>query len=111
VEFSITVTVAEHGTNATNGHRFLDGFTRAHPEVGAAVSQNLETGHMTVTFIVEAEDLLKGVSLGKKVFIEGATESGLGGSEILDASIHVVADDEDEPACQVIYPRELQPVC
>ena len=102
-EYRLTVTVADHGHDLENGERFLDGFMEAHPEVGPSVSQNTETGTLSVTFSVDAEDPDAAYEQSKTIFPEGANASGLPPTHIVKVELELVEDaelaedDEREP--------------
>ncbi len=104
MEFELTVTVSNHGHDLENGERFAQGFTDTHPEVGAIVEQNVETGLLAVTFWFEAEDCPEAAERGAQIFQEGATASGLEASEFVGANVSVVQPDQEEKEA-----RELQP--
>ena len=103
VELRLTVTVARLGHDLENGDRFLRGFTTTHPEVGAVVDQNVQTGELSVTFSFDAEDFTEGAQIGARIFQDGADASGLEAAELIDACFSVVPEHEEEKA------RELQP--
>jgi hypothetical protein len=102
--YRFTWTVAEHGRLPENGERFLEGFTDAHPEVGPVVSQNTATGHLSITFSLEADDFNAAVEQAIRVFEDGAAASQLEPTEILDLAASLATDHETHEA------RELQPV-
>lgn len=77
MEFQVTVTIADHGGEPENGLRWLRGFWETHPEVGAVVDQNTETGELSVTFAFDAADLLDAGQKWPPIFVDGATASGL----------------------------------
>jgi hypothetical protein len=104
VEFELTVTVSDHGHDLENGERFAQGFTDTHPEVGAIVEQNVETGLLSVTFWFEAEDFREAAERGPTIFYDGATASGLEASTFVDAHVSVVQPEREEEET-----RELQP--
>jgi hypothetical protein len=101
VEYRLTVTVAQHGHDPENGERLLHGFITTHPEVGAVVDQNTETGELSVTYSVDAEDFSTVAERGSSIFAEGATASGLEPTEVINATFDVVRAEDDA--------RELQP--
>jgi hypothetical protein len=104
VEYELTVTVSRHGHDLENGKRFARGFAEAHPEVGAIVEQDTETGLISVTYWFEADDFAEAADRGALIFNEGASASGLEASEFVTAQLSAVdADRETEPK------RELQP--
>jgi hypothetical protein len=77
MEFQVTVTIADHGHDPACGEKFLTGFWETHPEVGAVVDQNVETGELSVTFGFDAPDLLTAGNAWLTIFIAGAEASGL----------------------------------
>ena len=87
MEFRVTVTIAEHGHDPENGLRFLKGFRETHPETGPVVDQNVETGRLAVTYSFDANDLLDAMSIGPRIFVEGATASGLPATALTDFAV------------------------
>src|SRR4051812_33601023 len=69
-EYRLTITVSEHGSAPENGERFLNGFMREHPEVGPSVAQNVATGTLSVTFIVDASGGKDAMERGLKIFCD-----------------------------------------
>lgn len=94
--YRFTWTIAEHGVAPENGERFLEGFLATHPEVGPVVSQNVETGELSVTFSLEADDMKSAVSHGIDIFAEGAVASGLAPTEVVDLNASLATDSRDE---------------
>ena len=97
-EHRIHVTVSEHGFEPENGERFLAGFMATHPDVGPSVSQNTETGTLSVTFSLDAEDASEALDLGRTAFCEGAAESGLPVTRVVALEATFVAEAEYEEA-------------
>lgn len=102
MEVRLSFTVAEHGYDPENGERFLEGFTSAFPGGGPSVSQDTGAGTLTVTFALDAKDAKEAIEEGLRVFVAGASESGLRPTDVLDIEASVVAAEESEAA-------ELQP--
>ena len=101
--YRFTWTVADHGFAVENGERFLDAFTHAYPELGASVAQNTATGHLSVTFSINASDIHDAVERAREVFATGAAASGLEPSEVVDLAASLATAEQYEPE------RELQP--
>jgi hypothetical protein len=111
MEFRLTVTIAEHGRDPSNGNRFLGGFVKTHPETGAVVDQNTETGELSVTFAFDAQDLLDAMRIGPTIFVEGTTASGLPATKVTDYGLAAdfrITAVETETEDDAI--RELAPV-
>lgn len=104
MEFQLTVSVSHHGHDLVNGEKFSHGFAVTHPESGAVVEQNVETGVISVTIWYTAEDFREAAERGAAIFTEGATASGLEPSDFLDARMSVVDPDHETDKT-----RELQP--
>jgi hypothetical protein len=97
------MTVSEHGFLPENGERFLEGFVETHPEVGPVVSQNTQTGSLSVTISFDAEDIGEAAVRGTQIFIDGAEASGLEPPDEIEITASVAtAEQYDEE-------RELQP--
>lgn len=103
MEFRLTITVDAYGGLEGSGERVLEGFLEAHSEVGPVVSQNLESGMLSVTFSLPAEDLDQAFELGRRVFTEGMAASGFEPVPVVAASVATVAADDR------IADYELQP--
>src|SRR5205823_944916 len=86
-EFRVTVTIAEHGRDPENGHRFLRGFRATHPDIGPVVDQDIESGHLSVTFSYEAKDLMDAMNKWPSIFADGAQASGLTRTPLMDFAI------------------------
>jgi hypothetical protein len=102
MEVRFSFTIAEHGFDVEAAERFLDGFLTAHPETGPVVSQNIRTGELSVTFSVDAEDVLDAVQRAREVFLEGATASGLMPTPVIEISAAAVR----EPTPQTLAERQ-----
>jgi hypothetical protein len=99
----MTVTVADHGRDLNNGEQFLDGFVSTHPETGPVVDQNTETGHLSITYSFDADELRDAWQLGGQIFVDGANASGLEPTDFIGSRLDPVGADE------LIDDRELQP--
>lgn len=73
MDYRLSITMSNLGQNPANGERFLEAFQATHPEVGAVVSQNTETGTLTTTFTVEARDAQHAVDVARPIFADAAT--------------------------------------
>lgn len=100
--YRLTWTLDRHGQDPANGEKFLEGFVNAHPEVGAVVSQNTATGHLSVTFSFEAKDFDDALARGKEIFVAGASLSELEPADIVDLTVSLASAEDYEPD------RELQ---
>lgn len=103
VDIRLQFTIAEHGAEPANGERFMEGFMAVIPEGGPSISQNLETGSLTITFALEAGDAKEALDRGLEVFADGAARTGLEPTAVLDLEASVVRWQEPEAV------PELQP--
>lgn len=94
MEYQITVEVAEYGHEPEDGERFLSGFMETHPEVGPAVSQNTETGVLTILFSFEAAEVGDLAEEAATVFSDGAQATGLPATKVLSMHIDLVEDED-----------------
>jgi len=100
--FRLRLIVAEYGHDPANGERFFDAFMATHPKAGPVVSQNTETGQLTVTIAVDASDITEAVERAIPIFSDGCNASGLPLTDVLDINATLIqADELDET-------RELQ---
>jgi hypothetical protein len=91
MEFRITITVGEHGVSEDSASTFLDGFLATHPETGPVVSQDRETGSLSVTFALPADDANQAIDRARRVFRDGVSASGLEPSAVLGVEAVLVS--------------------
>ena len=100
--FRLTWTLSEYGDDPANGERFLEGFAAVHPDVGPVVSQNTETGRLSVTFSLEAKDASDALEKGLDVFVKGAAKSGLPPTDVIDVSVTAIARESREEELELV---------
>ena len=93
-EWRVTVSMYGYGRDEDAAEALLEAFLEKYPEGGPVVSQNIETEHTSVTFVVTAGDPNHAASLAQIAFIEGASCSGLPPVEWGGFEIVPVADDD-----------------
>jgi hypothetical protein len=98
MDYEITFTISEHGRDPEAGARFLEGFLSTHPETDPVVEQNLETGELSVSITVSADDPYVAVDAARPILVEGADASGLAVTDIVSMLVEHVG---------VAEPREL----
>ena len=94
--YRLTLTVSDHGRSPENGEIMLGAFATTHPEVGPVVSQNTETGSLTVTIAVAAADASEAVKEAIPIFLEGLVKSGLAPANTLEISAGPITSEEQE---------------
>jgi len=102
VEYRITAVISHHGLSDEIAERCLDALLVRHPENGPVVSQNTETGELTLTIALEATDPWAAAKLASEVIGGTLDVLALPMTEILDV---VVALADREPAPEDV--REL----
>ena len=101
--FRLRLRISDFGRDPENGERLLEAFTKAHPEVGPVVSQNVQTGRLVVTIAVDGTDITDALGKGVPIFVDGLGASKLAPSGALEISASLIPTDELEEA------RILQP--
>ena len=102
MEYRVTITISDYGSDPANGERFLAGFMETHPEAGPAVAQNLRTGTLSVTFSIDADGLAGVADQASSIFADGALATGLEPTPLIHAEVESVSDEEliDEAAAE-----------
>jgi hypothetical protein len=93
MEYRITIDISEYGHDPENGERFSRAFTQAHPEVGAVVAQNTETGVLSIVFTIEADDFVEVAPRASDIFMESVR--GFEPTQVLSAHYDLVSQDEE----------------
>ena len=83
MDHQIEITVTEHGHDPDSGDRLVGAFYDLRPEVDAVVDQNVKTGDLTATFILDAEGAEEAVNEGLRHFMEAARRAGLHPTTVL----------------------------
>ncbi len=103
MEHRVSITISGRGREAENGDKLLGAFHDLDSEVDAVVDQNLETGHLTVTFFVDADSATGAVESGAVIFADALFEATLPLTQVVDVHASLASDDA-EP-----LERELEP--
>ena len=103
-EHRVQISVSEHGFDLENGDRLMESFMAAAPEVGPSVSQNTETGTLSMTFSLDATDAKSAVEEGVRIFATAMGNAGFEPTQVLSIESFVVPDEEETPA------EEAEPV-
>lgn len=90
----MTVTITEHGRSDELAERCLDALTKLYPETGPVVTQNTQTGHLTLTVGMDATDPWAATNLGGRIITESLNEARLPQSEVVDVCVTAVAFDD-----------------
>lgn len=80
MDFRFTISIEGHGARDVaedNSMALLEAFEETHPEVGAAVGADLETGVLEVTFCASGRSLDDAAEKASNIFVEAAIASGL----------------------------------
>jgi len=103
MEYQVTVDVSDYGYEPENGERFLKGFMEAHSETGPVISQNTETGVLTVLFSFTPEaGSVDGPTQAARLFGHGAGMAGLPPTEVLSFHIDLIRDEEQSEAREAV---------
>jgi hypothetical protein len=96
--FRLRLSISNLGRDPENGERLLDAVKKTHPEAGSVVSQNVQTGRLVGTIVVEATDITDALGKGVPIFVDGLGASKLALSGVLDISASLIPTDELEEA-------------
>jgi hypothetical protein len=84
VDHRIDITVAGEGADPATGDRLLGALHEVLPTADAVIDQNIETGDLTATFVVDGESTGEAAKRGIDVFALAADRAGMD-------SLHTVA--------------------
>ncbi len=90
----MTMTIAEHGASDEAAEKCLDALLDLYPKSGPVVSQNTETGHLTLTVAVDATDPWAAANLGARILATSLDRAGLPVTLITDVTVTVVEHDD-----------------
>jgi hypothetical protein len=96
-EHRIQITVSEHGFDLDNGDKLMETFMATAPEVGPSVSQNTETGTLSMTFSLDADDAKGAVETAVQIFTKVMATARFPVTKVLSIESFVVPDDEEVP--------------
>lgn len=94
-EFTLTITIGEHGYSEEAAEKTLDAFLKLVPDAGPVVSQNLAQGTLSITIGLQATDPWAASNIGRDRLAEGLTEAGLAFTSVVD--LCVTASDYQAP--------------
>jgi hypothetical protein len=83
-EQHVTICVAEHGHDEENSEIWLDALLEVAGEAGPVVTQNPDSGTLTMSFTVEAEDPTGAISAAADVYRLAADVTGLAETAIIE---------------------------
>jgi hypothetical protein len=95
VDHRIDITVAECGRDPENGDRLLGALYDIGPAAEAVIDQNVSTGNLTASFVIEGETMGSAVKEGIDVFAAAAARAGLGTPHAIALSAAECSRDED----------------
>jgi hypothetical protein len=98
MEHRLTITITEYGADVDAADRVLDAFNDQHPEVGVAVAQETGSGHLLITFSLDADDVNDAYERGRPVFVESMKATGLEPTQFVDLHVETVPDLEPAEA-------------
>lgn len=93
-EHDIQITVSEHGFDPENGVRLTQSFMELYPDAGPAVSQNVRTGTLSVTFTVDADNAQSAFEAGAILFARSMMAAKLDPTQILSVESSIVGEAE-----------------
>lgn len=102
-EFQITMAMADHGRPEVAEQRaeqFLTAFEDTHPKAGPAVGADLVAGTLEVTFGVDATNVDAALDIGRRLYADAVTASGLRPTKVVRIEIEAVPADELEDELQ-----------
>jgi hypothetical protein len=102
LEHEIQITVAEHGRDAENGDRLLGTFRATDPATEVVIDQNVATGHLTATFIVDDSDARTAFDRGAELFATAMVDAGLGATRVLAVSASLVESEAQAPDDELV---------
>lgn len=105
MEHRFTITIAELGRSEEAVERVLAAFLELHPEVGPVVTANLESGELSITWAIDAEDARDAYERSTPVFLESMNASRVPeappvGVEIVAVQAEDELEEETPPALQ-----------
>jgi hypothetical protein len=92
MDFRFTISIEGHGARDVaeeNAESLLDAFERTHPDAGAAVGADLETGVLEVTFCATGESLDDAAEKAGMIFVDAAMESILTPAPLVGFEVEV----------------------
>ncbi len=106
MEHRFNITLAELGRSEDAVERVLRAFLKHHPEVGPVVSANLQSGELSITWAIEAEDARDAYERSTPVFLESMTASEVPKVPPVGVEIAAVPAEEeiDEETSAVLQP-------
>jgi hypothetical protein len=78
VEHRIDITIAERGRDPENGDRLLGALHELVPGAEGVTDQNLETGDLTVSFVIDGDSMGSAVKQAIDVFALATDRAGFG---------------------------------
>lgn len=96
MEHQFEITVAEHGRNPESGNDLLTSFLDLSPGIEAVMDQDVDTGTLTATFIVAAEDAEAAFRQGADLFTTAVVEAGLAPTRVVAVSASACVSEESE---------------
>lgn len=81
MDFRFTISIEGHGARDVaecNSLTLLGAFEEVHPEVGAAVGADLDSGLLEATFCATGHSLDEATEKARRIFSDAAAASGLG---------------------------------
>lgn len=90
----MTAVIAEHGTNDEAAEACLDALLALYPESGPVVTQNTDTGCLSLTIGMDATDPWAASNIGARILTESLNEARLPVVPIVDVHVSVVDHEE-----------------
>lgn len=94
VEHRMTVTITEHGRSDEAAEKCLDALLDLYPDAGPVVSQNAETGYLTITVGLDATDPWAAANLGFPIVTNSLNRAKLRKTQVVDVNVSAVEFDD-----------------
>ena len=94
MEYRVTVTFGGLEGDEGAGERTLEALHRTHPEVGPVVSQNRDTGVLSVTIALDADGPAEVADRVRSIFADVARIAPLDPREVVAVDVHAVDAEE-----------------
>jgi hypothetical protein len=89
MEYSIELTVSEHGRDEDSGSLLFEAFERVRPGSDAVIAQNLVEGWLSTTFRVDARDADEALASARPIFEVALAEADLRMTRLVGVRVHL----------------------
>jgi enamine deaminase RidA (YjgF/YER057c/UK114 family) len=89
MEYSVDLTVTEHGRNEESGSLLFEAFERIRPGSDAVLAQNVVEGWLSTVFRVDARDADDALARARPIFEAALAEAGLQMTRLIGVEVHL----------------------